>query len=61
MKAAVADGRLAAARLENFHKLQREQDHLADRQDALALQEEKPENKVQHKALRKRLKEKGAK
>jgi ribosome biogenesis GTPase len=61
VKAAVADGRLDAARLENFHKLQREQDHLADRQDALALQEEKSRNKVQHKALRKRLKEKGAK
>ena len=51
VKAAVADGRLDAARLENFHKLQREQDHLADRQDALALQEEKAKNKVVHKAL----------
>jgi len=61
VKAAVADGRLSAARLENFHKLQREQDHLADRQDALALQEDKAKNKVLHKALRKRLREKGAK
>jgi ribosome biogenesis GTPase len=61
VKAAVADGRLPAARLENYLKIRREQQHLADRQDALALQEEKARNKVLHKALRRRLKEKGAK
>jgi ribosome biogenesis GTPase len=60
VKAAVADGRLPAARLENYLKIGREQQHLADRQDALALQEEKAKNKVIHKAMRKRLKEKGA-
>jgi ribosome biogenesis GTPase len=61
VKAAVAAGTLSAARLDNFIKIQREQQHLLDRQDALALQQEKAKNKVVHKALRKRLKEKGAK
>jgi ribosome biogenesis GTPase len=61
VKAAVVEGRLPAARLENFLKIRREQDHLASRQDALALQEEKRKNKVFHKAARKWLKEKGAK
>jgi ribosome biogenesis GTPase len=61
VKAAVAGGTLSAARLDNFIKIQREQQHLLDRQDALALQQEKAKNKVVHKALRKRLKEKGAK
>jgi ribosome biogenesis GTPase len=61
VKAAVGDGRLPAARLENYLKLRREQDHLSSRQDALALQEEKRKNKVIHKAARKWLKEKGAK
>jgi ribosome biogenesis GTPase len=61
VKAAVGEGRLPAARLENFLKIRREQDHLANRQDALALQEEKRKNKVFHKAARKWLKEKGVK
>lgn len=61
VKAAVVDGRLSSERLDNFIKIQRELKHLADRQDALALQEEKKKNKVANKGLRKRLKEKGAK
>jgi ribosome biogenesis GTPase / thiamine phosphate phosphatase len=61
VKEAVAEGRLPADRLESYLKLQRELDHLADRQDALALQENKRKNKVIHRAARKFLKAKGAK
>jgi ribosome biogenesis GTPase len=61
VKAAVADGRLPSARLENFVKIRKEQDHLASRQDALAMQEAKRKNKVMHKAARRFWKEKGDK
>ena len=61
VKAAVADGRLSASRLENYHKLQDELVHLATQQDERARLEEKRQSKVQNKALRARLKEKGRK
>jgi len=54
VKAAVDDGRLPAERLANYHKLQDEQQHLLDRQDALALQEEKKRVRTIHRAMRKR-------
>jgi ribosome biogenesis GTPase len=52
VKAAVADGRLAAERLENYHKLGREQDMLAARQDGLAQQLEKKKLRAQFRAIR---------
>jgi ribosome biogenesis GTPase / thiamine phosphate phosphatase len=52
VKAAVARGDLAAERLESYLKLQGELTHLAQRQDARALQEEKRQSKIAHKALR---------
>jgi ribosome biogenesis GTPase / thiamine phosphate phosphatase len=61
VKQAVADGQLPADRLESYLKLERELDHLSDRQDALALQESKRKNKVIHRAARKFFKDKGAK
>jgi ribosome biogenesis GTPase / thiamine phosphate phosphatase len=61
VKAAVADGRLSASRLESYHKLQDELVHLATQQDERARLEEKRQSKVQNKALRARLKEKGRK
>ena len=54
VKAAVDDGRIPAERLANYHKLQDEQRHLLDRQDALALQEEKRRVRTIHRAMRKR-------
>ncbi len=53
VKAAVADGRLPAERLDSYHKLQREQIVLGARQDALAQQELKKRDKRGAKALRK--------
>ena len=53
VKQAVEAGRLAAERLENYRKIQRELQHLATRQDALALQARKKEHRTIHKALRK--------
>ena len=53
VKAAVADGRLAADRLESFLKLRREQTVLAARQDVLAQQTLKKRDKAGAKALRK--------
>jgi ribosome biogenesis GTPase len=61
VKDAVAAGRLPAGRLENFHKLQRELDHLARKQDVLAQQEQKRQHKAIHRSARKWFKEKGAK
>jgi ribosome biogenesis GTPase len=61
VKNAVAEGRLPAGRLENFHKLQRELEHLARKQDVLAQAEQKRQNRVLHRRARKWLKEKGAK
>ncbi len=61
VKNAVADGRLSAERLENFHKLQRELEHLARKQDVLAQQEQKRQHRTIHRNARKWLKEKGAK
>ena len=61
MKAAVADGRLATARLESYLKLQDELAHLATQQDERARLEEKRQSKVGSKALRARLREKGRK
>jgi ribosome biogenesis GTPase len=53
VKQAVEAGRLAPDRLENYRKIQRELQHLATRQDALALQARKKEHRTIHKALRK--------
>jgi ribosome biogenesis GTPase len=50
--AAVAAGSLPAARLANFHKLQRELQHLARRQDQRAASNEKRKYKVLTKAMR---------
>ncbi len=50
---AVAWGRLDAARLEGYHKLQREQQRLANRLDARARAEEHRRVRVFHRALRK--------
>jgi ribosome biogenesis GTPase len=58
VKAAVEGGRLAADRLESFHKLGREQTMLAARQDALAQQNEKKKVKTIHRAMRKHLQSK---
>lgn len=61
VKAAVADGRVSAARLESYLKLQDELAHLSTQQDERARLEEKRQSKVMGKALRARLKEKGRK
>ena len=53
VKAAVGEGRLDAGRLVNYLKIQRELEHLATRQDALALQEEKRKLRVVHRRARK--------
>jgi ribosome biogenesis GTPase len=58
VKAAVEDGRLAAARLESYLKLQDELDHLARQQDQRAQIEEKRRGKIGAKALRQHLKSK---
>jgi ribosome biogenesis GTPase len=59
VKQAVADGRLDAARLENYHKLQRELNWLAARQDALAQQTEKKKLRAMFRAIRKQGQSKG--
>jgi ribosome biogenesis GTPase / thiamine phosphate phosphatase len=53
VKAAVEDGRIAADRLANYLKIQRELEHLATRQDALAQQEQKRKLRVIHRQARK--------
>jgi ribosome biogenesis GTPase len=53
VKAAVADGRLAADRLESYHKLGREQAMLAARQDGLVQQQAKKKLRTQFRAFRK--------
>ena len=53
VKAAVDDGRLAPDRLESYRKIQDELRHLATRQDALAQQTEKKQNRMIHRAMRK--------
>jgi ribosome biogenesis GTPase len=59
VKAAVDDGRLAAARLDSYLKLQDELAFLARQQDERALIEEKRRGKIGAKALRQHLKTKG--
>ncbi|HEX6210664.1 MAG TPA: ribosome small subunit-dependent GTPase A [Methylomirabilota bacterium] len=59
VKQAVAEGRLDAARLESHHKLRREQDALRARQDVLAQQERKKNDRKGSRALRKHLQSKG--
>jgi ribosome biogenesis GTPase len=61
VKTAVEEGRLPAARVESYLKLQRELRHLVERQDALAMQQEKARTKTVHRAVRKHLKDKGSK
>jgi ribosome biogenesis GTPase len=53
VKAAVAGGHLSPKRLENYVKIQRELQHLATRQDALAQQAQKKQHKSMHRAMRK--------
>ena len=53
VKAAVEEGRLGADRLSNYLKIQRELEHLANRQDALAQQEQKRQLRVIHRSARK--------
>jgi ribosome biogenesis GTPase len=53
VKAAVDDKRLAPDRLESYLKIQAELRHLATRQDALAQQTEKKQNRTIHRAMRK--------
>ena len=53
VQAAIAEGRLDAARLENQRKLQREQAFLLRKIDPEAGQKEKEKNKVLHRGVRK--------
>jgi ribosome biogenesis GTPase len=59
VKAAVADGRLTAARYESYLKLQDELAHLTAQQDERARIQEKRQGRIGAKALRARLKDKG--
>jgi ribosome biogenesis GTPase / thiamine phosphate phosphatase len=59
VRAAVADGTLAADRLESFRKLQDEQAYQATQQDQRAQIERKRQWKVLTKAAEKRIREKG--
>jgi ribosome biogenesis GTPase len=61
VKAAVAEGRVPAARYDSYLKLQAELAHLATQQDERARLEEKRQGRVGAKALRSRLREKGRK
>ncbi|HZM96285.1 MAG TPA: ribosome small subunit-dependent GTPase A [Vicinamibacterales bacterium] len=58
VKAAVGDGRLSAARLESYLKLQDELGHLARQQDERAQLEHKRRSKIMGKALKQHLKSK---
>jgi hypothetical protein len=51
VRAAVADGSLAAERLENYHKLRGELAYLDRRHDAAAQAEQKRRDKAMHKGL----------
>jgi hypothetical protein len=61
VQAAVASGALTAERLQSFHKLAAEREHQDRQLDVRAILEEKRKARIGGKALRKRLKEKGAK
>ena len=52
VREAATDGRLAPGRLENYLKLRRESDHLAERQDQAAQAARKQRWKIIHKAAR---------
>jgi ribosome biogenesis GTPase len=52
VQAAVADGQLAAARLESFHKLQDEARSLVERQDVRSRLQERAHNKTVARSLR---------
>ena len=58
VKAAVEEGKLSAARLESYLKLQDELGYLARQQDERAQLEEKRRNKIMGKALKQHLKTK---
>ena len=58
VKTAVEEGRLSAARLESYLKLQDELGYLARQQDERAQLEEKRRNKIMGKALKQHLKSK---
>ena len=59
VRAAVADGRFPAERLEHWHRLERELAYLARRQDELAATEYQSRAKSAERLLRERLREKG--
>ena len=52
VRAAVTDGRLPASRVDHFHKLLDEREHLRRRQDELAALVEKQKTKTIHRSLR---------
>lgn len=52
VKAAVAEGRLEARRLDSYRDLRREQDSLAQRQDERALTEKKRQGKILGRAIK---------
>jgi ribosome biogenesis GTPase len=52
VRAAVADGQMPPDRLESFLNLRKEADHLAEKQDQLAMLERKRKWKIIHKAAR---------
>jgi ribosome biogenesis GTPase len=58
VKAAVEEGKLSAARLDSYLKLQDELSFLARQQDERAQLEEKRRNKIMGKALKQHLKTK---
>jgi ribosome biogenesis GTPase len=58
VKAAVEEGKLSAARLESYLKLQDELGYLARQQDERAQLEEKRRSKIMGKALKQHLKTK---
>jgi ribosome biogenesis GTPase len=58
VKAAVEDGRLSAARLDSYVKLQDELGYLARQQDERAQLEQKRRSKIMGKALKQHLKSK---
>lgn len=61
VRAALTSGELAQARYDSFQKLASEREHQERQLDVRSLLEQKRQAKVGGKALRKRLKEKGAK
>lgn len=61
VRAAVKSGELPESRLASFHKLEEEREHQARQSDERALLDDKRRARTQSKAIKKYLKEKGAK